>query len=499
MNKKIAELKKMVGEIHDLQSVMAVLDWDQQTYMPPEGAEERAAQVETLSRIEHEKFTSPRMGELLDYLQGEMKNLDPESDDYCLIKVLTREYRRKTKVPADLVAEFARVTTIAQHEWEKAYHASDFKIFQPHLQKIFDLRRDYANCFAPYDHIYDPLLDEFEPGLKTADVIAIFNKIRPRQTALIHEIGARPQIDRSFLQQTFDGQKQWDFGVMIATRMGYEWNRGRQDKALHPFTTTFGLGDVRITTRIIPENLTSGLFSTIHESGHALYELGVARNLSRTPLGTGASLAIHESQSRLWENIVGRSREFWSWAYPQLQQSYPAQLGNIPMESFYRAINRVEPSCIRVEADEATYNMHIMLRLELEIAVLERRITVADLPQLWHDKMEEYLGVVPVNDRQGVLQDVHWSCGIIGYFPTYALGNMVAAQIWEKALAAMPDLRTKISQGDFMPLREWLRENLHRHGAKFEPQELIQRLTGSSINPDPYLNYLYNKYRDIYY
>ncbi|MDD3119484.1 MAG: carboxypeptidase M32 [Victivallales bacterium] len=497
--KKIDELKQIVGELQDLQAVLAVLDWDQQTFMPRGGAEERAAQTATVSRMEHEKFTAPALGELLQELQQEMNNRDPESDDYCLVKVMSREYNRKTRVPAELVAEFARATTIAQHEWEQAYHAADFARLRPHLEKIFALRRDYAACFAPYDHIYDPLLDEFEPGLKTADVMAIFNKVRPRQTALIHELGARPQLDDRCLHQSFDPQVQWDFGVKVATQMGYDWNRGRLDRALHPFTTTFGLGDVRITTKILPDHLTSGLFSTMHESGHALYEQGVARHLARTPLGTGASLAIHESQSRLWENMVGRSREFWQWAYPQLRQCFPTQLGTVPPETFYAAVNRVQPSCIRTEADEATYNMHIMLRLELEIAVLEQKITVADLPEIWRNKMEEYLGVVPTNDREGVLQDVHWSCGIIGYFPTYALGNMIAAQIWEKARTAIPDLRRQIGRGEFMPLREWLRDHLYRHGSKFEPQELVRRITGTTIDPDPYLNYLYDKYREIYY
>ena len=499
MKNKIASLRKLIGEIHDLQSTVAVLDWDQQTNMPPEGAEERAAQVETISRIEHEKFTSAEMGKLLDELQKVLPELDPESDDYCLITVTAREFRRKTRVPSRLVAEFARVTSVAQHAWEKAYHASDFSLFQPHLEKIFALRREYAECFAPYDHIYDPLLDEFEPGLKTADVMNIFNKIRPRQTALIHELGARPQVNNACLKQTFDAQKQWEFGVAVATAMGFDWQRGRQDKALHPFTTTFGLGDVRITTRIIPDSLTSGLFSTIHEAGHALYEQGVARNLSRTILGTGASLAIHESQSRLWENLVGRSRDFWRWAYPKLQQTFPGQLDNVDMEQFYRAINLVKPSCIRVEADEATYNMHIMLRLELEIAVLEGRVKVAELPDLWREKMREYLGVIPSGDKEGVLQDVHWSCGIIGYFPTYALGNLIAAQIWAKVKMEIPDLGEKIATGDFMPLREWLRNKLHCHGAKFEPQGLVRRVTGSPIDPEPYLNYLYSKYREVYY
>jgi carboxypeptidase Taq len=498
MADKYERLKTLVGEIHDVHSTLAILDWDQQTNMPEGGSVERSAQIETLSKFAHEKATSDELGELLEELKQTQAQRYPDSDEFCLIKVMEREYERKIRVPAELVSEFAGVTARAQHEWEKALEASDFSLFRPHLEKIFELRKAYSACFAPYDHIYDPLLDEFEPGLKTADVIAMFDKIRPVQAGLVKELGERPQVDSSFLYLDYDPGKQWDFGVEVISAFGYDWKRGRQDKAVHPFTTTFGLGDVRITTRIFNNNLSSGLFSTIHEGGHALYEQGVARNLSRTPLGTGASLSIHESQSRMWENLVGRSRDFWVWAYPRLQKLFPSQLGGVDMEHFYRGVNRVEPSLVRVEADEATYNLHIMLRLELEIMVLEGRAEVKDLPELWREKMLDYLGVAPDNDKQGVLQDVHWSCGIMGYFPTYALGNIVSAQIWEKINQDIPELGSLMRSGQFQVLREWLREKLHCHGAKFEPQELIRRITGEQINPTPYLNYLKNKFTDIY-
>ncbi len=498
MDKLLKQFKEAIGEIYDIQGVLAVLDWDQQTYMPEDGSEERSAQIETLSRIAHEKFTSDEMGNMIDKLKSFQKQCDPESDEYCLIKVMEREYNRKTKVPSALVAEFAGTTARAQHEWEKALKHSDFSIFRPHLEKIFELRKAYSDCFAPYDHVYDPLLDEFEPGLKTADVIDIFNRVRPVQTELIHKISEKQQVNNSFLSQEFDGQKQWDFGVDVLNHMGYDWKRGRQDKATHPFTTTFGLGDIRITTHIYKNNLTSALFSSIHEGGHALYEQGVARNLARSPLGTGASLAIHESQSRLWENLVGRSHDFWVWAYPRLQNTFPTQLNGIDLDTFYRGVNRVEPSLIRVEADEATYNLHIMLRLELEIAVLEGRVEVKDLPELWREKMGEYLGIIPENDAKGVLQDVHWACGIIGYFPTYALGNMISAQVWECVNRDIPALGEQLRNGNFSELREWLRNKLHRFGSKFEPQELVKRITGDTINPDPYLKYLKQKFGNIY-
>jgi carboxypeptidase Taq len=346
--------------------------------------------------------------------------------------------------------------------------------------------------------VYDPLLDDYEPGLKTADVQAIFTVLRPQQVALIQEIGARPPLDDSFLHQPYDTQKQWDFGVEVITSFGYDWNRGRQDKSPHPFSTSFGLDDVRITTRVYPNYLNPALFGTMHEAGHAMYEQGVDRNLERTPLAHGASLGLHESQSRMWENLVGRSLPFWEHFYPRLQQTFPEQLGQVDLMTFFKGANRVQPSLIRVEADEATYNLHIMLRLELEIALLEGSLEVKDLPEAWNANMQAYLGITPPDDALGVLQDIHWSIGLIGYFSTYALGNLIAAQIWERINADIPDLAGQIRQGEFAPLLGWLRQNIHKHGSKFEPQELVQRVTGSKIDPAPYIRYLRSKFGQIY-
>lgn len=497
MKEKLNRLKQVLGEIHDLDTALAVLEWDHQVYMPQAGAEGRAHQCSTISRLAHEKFVSDEIGELLESLTEYQETLPPDSDDYCLIKATKRDYERQTKVPASFVAEFSKVTSIAHHEWEKARAKSDFSIFCPHLEKIFELRRQYSGFFAPYDHIYDPLLDEFEPGLKTRDVIAIFEELRPLQVELIQRIAEKEQPDDSFLHQNFDCDRQWDFGVAASKAIGYDWSRGRQDKAAHPFTTTFSLNDVRITTRVFPDYLPSALFSTLHESGHAIYEQNVSPSLDRTPLGTGASLAIHESQSRMWENLVGSSREFWNFFYPQLQKTFP-QLSGVTADSFYRGINKVQPSLIRVEADEATYNLHIMLRLELEIAALEQRIAVKDMPKMWNARMQEYLGICPDNDANGILQDVHWAGGAIGYFPTYALGNLISAQIWECVAADIPDLPDRISRGDFKSLRDWLVDKIYRHGAKFEPQELVRQVTGSTISPEPYMRYLEKKYGEIY-
>jgi carboxypeptidase Taq len=305
-------------------------------------------------------------------------------------------------------------------------------------------------------------------------------------------------VDDSFLHQPFDEQKQWDFGVEVITKFGYDWHRGRQDRTVHPFTTNFGINDVRITTRFIPDYFSSAFFSTTHETGHALYEQGVDQALARTPMAGGASMALHESQSRLWENLVGRSCDFWEGFYPRLQEYFPAQLGNVSLDAFYKGINRVQPSLIRIESDEATYNLHIMLRLELEIALVEGSLEVKDLPEAWNTRMQEYLGLTPPDDAHGVMQDVHWSSGLMGYFSTYALGNLVSAQLWERINADIPDVTGQIRRGEFSSLLGWLREKIHRHGAKYEPQELVQRITGSRIDPAPYLRYLQSKYGEIY-
>ncbi len=493
-----SQLKSILGEVYDLNSTLAVLGWDQQTYMPSGGAEERGSAMATLSRIMHLKITSDELQKYLAECEKMSAEWAADSDEARLVKVTRREVDRRLRIPADWVAKFAEATSVGQEKWEQAKETSDFKRFQPYLEKIIELRREYASFFQPYDHIYDPMLDEFEPGLKTADVQNIFAILRKEQVKLIHELASKPQVDSSFLRLSYPENLQWEFGLGVISNMGFDWTRGRQDSSAHPFTTTFGMGDVRITTRVIPDHLSSALFSTIHEAGHALYEQGFNSTLYRTPLATGASMAIHESQSRLWENLVGRSKNFWIHYYPKLQQYFPSQLGNVSLDTFYKGINRVEPSLIRTEADEATYNLHVMLRLELEIALLERQLEVRDLPEIWHDRMMEYLGVAPKDDAHGVLQDIHWAGGLVGYFPTYALGNVISAQLWDCIKKAIPDLDDQIERGEFLPLLSWLRENIHSHGAKFETQELIKKVTGSTIDPQPYLRYLNTKFREVY-
>jgi carboxypeptidase Taq len=498
MEEKLNQLKSILGEVMDLGRVAAVLEWDQQVSMPPGGAEDRGNQMATIQKIEHIKFTSDEMGRLLEDLRPWTAGLDPDSDETRLVQFTQVLYDKQTKVPADMVAEFAMLTTVAFNAWQEARAENNFPKFRPHLEKVVEWKRRYADLFKPYDHVYDPLLDDFERGMKTAEVKAIFNVLRPQQVALIKAISERPQVDDSFLHQPFDEEKQWNFGVEVATKFGYDWKRGRQDRAPHPFTTTFSIDDVRITTRFMPDYFSSAFFSTAHETGHALYELGVDHNLGRTPLADGASLGVHESQSRMWENLVGRSLPFWEGFYPRLKEYFPSQFGQVNLDTFYKGINKVQPNLIRVESDEATYNLHIMLRLEIEIGLMEGSMEVKDLPEIWNTRMQEYLGLTPPDDAKGVLQDIHWSNGYIGYFSTYALGNLISVQLWERINADIPDLPDQIRRGDFSALLGWLREKIHRHGAKFPPQELVQHITGSKIDPAPYVRYLTTKYSDIY-
>ena len=498
MNQNLKKLKSIIYEINDIGHASAVLGWDQETYMPKGGINDRANQLSTLSKIAHEKFTAKEVGELIKSCKDELIDKNADSNDSRLIKVLDRDYRKSVKVPSELVTEMSKAASLGQQNWAHAKQESNFSIFEPHLKKLVDLRIQYAKIFTPYDHIYDSLLDDFEPGLKTADVKDIFNKLRPQQVKLIRKISEKTKIDNTFITKAFDTQKQWNFGVDVITKFGYDWSRGRQDKAEHPFTTNFGIDDVRITTRLDKYYLPMGMFGTMHEAGHAMYEQGISKELARTPLAGGASLAVHESQSRMWENLVGRSMPFWKHFYPKLQKTFPSQLHNVSLDDFYRGINKVSPSMVRVEADEATYNMHIMLRLELEIGLIEGNIDVKDLPEVWNSKMNEYLGITPKNNAEGVLQDIHWSMGAIGYFSTYALGNLISVQLWEHINKDIPCLNEQIENGKFEELLDWLRKNIHQHGAKYEPQELVQKITGSKITPEPYMKYLNKKYSGIY-
>jgi carboxypeptidase Taq len=497
MTAPLEKLSTLMGEVIDLRHAASVLNWDERVYMPPGGADTRSLAVATVRKLAHERFTSSEVGDLLAQVKATL-NGDGTSEVARIVAVTARDYGKATRVPASFVAEQAKVTSAAQHAWQKARAESDFSAFAPHLSRVVTLKREYVSFFPPAAHPYDTLLDDYEPGLTTADVQLVFDALRPRQVALVRRVSERPPIDDRLLRLDYPEQALWDFGVEAITAFGFDWNRGRQDKSAHPYTSGSGRDDVRITTRFDPREPFMTLFATLHETGHGMYEQGVDERWRRTSLEGGTSLAIHESQSRLWENLVGRSRSFWEHFWPSLQRRCPGQLGSATLDEFYRAINRIRPSLIRVEADEATYNLHVMLRVEMELAMLAGSVSTADLPDLWNAKMQEYVGIVPSDAATGILQDIHWSIGLMGYFATYTLGNVVSVQLWEKFLAVEPSRDELIRRGNFAPLHEWLRREIYQHGRRYDPQDLLQRVTGSRIDPQPYLRYLERKAEDVY-
>jgi carboxypeptidase Taq len=476
-----------------------MIGWDQQTYMPPGGGTARAEQSATLQKLIHETFTAEETGRLLNEAAAEVANLDPDTDEARLVSVTRRDYEKARRVPAELVAELARVTAQATDVWAQARAHSTWEPFSPYLQKIVELNRRLADALGYADRSYDALLDQYEPDMKTAEVKAVFDAIKPDLIALVKAVSTKADtVSDEALHREYDEHKQWEFGLEVIKRYGFDFERGRQDKSVHPFTTSFSINDVRITTRADRNFLSPALFGTLHEAGHAMYEQGFDQALERTPLADGASLGMHESQSRMWENLVGRSRPFWNFFFPKLKVFFPAQLADQSVESFYRAANRVSPSLIRVEADEVTYGLHIMLRFDLENDLLDGSLKVADVPEAWNAKMREFLGITPPTTKDGALQDIHWSFGSIGYFPTYQLGNLISLQLWDKINADIPDLMDQIGNGEFAALLGWLRTNLHQHGRKFTSNELLQRITGGGLNPAPYLKYLKQKFGEIY-
>lgn len=494
----LTKLKRRVGELADLGAAIHLLHWDLETYMPSGGVTYRAAQLALLGRLEHELFVADEVGEWLDAAAREVEGLPVDADDVRAVAVTRRDWTRARRVPAAWVEEFARLGSLAQHAWREARAGAGFGHFQGHLERLVAARREYAAFFAPYESVYDPLLEDYEPGMTAARIRTLFGELRPVLVALVAELRARGRaVDAACLTGEFDEAAQEAFGLHVLQRMGFDLARGRQDRSTHPFTSPLSPGDVRITTRFDRRLLSSALFSSMHEGGHALYEQGIAEEYARGALGRAASLGLHESQSRLWENVVGRSRGFWSHFYPELQARFPS-LGGVPLETFYRAINRVEPSLIRVEADEVTYNLHVMLRADLELALLGGELAVADLPAAWNERMREYLGLVPPDDARGVLQDIHWSGGSFGYFPTYCLGNLAAVQLWDAAVRADAELPASIARGELGRLRKWLRANVHRHGRKYEPDELLRRATGRPVEAGPYVAYLRAKYGELY-
>ena len=490
-------LRDRLATISDVNAARKTLNWDRQTYLPEGGVASRAEQLATLSRLVHEMLVSE---ETRDLLLDALEQAEPGSAGADLLKLARREYERAVKLPNRLVEELARATALAEPAWERARARSDWTSFEPHLEKIVPLRRETAECLGYEDHPYDALLDLYEPGARMTRLQEMFEELKAGLVPLIREISALSDRDRSRpLYGRFDETKQEEFVRQVVSDFGYDWKRGRLDRVVHPFCISLGgSGDVRITTRFDPGHLSPALFATLHEAGHAMYEQGMNPAFSRTPLSGGASMGVHESQSRLWENLVGRSRTFWSFYYPSLRETFPEALGDTDLETFYRAINEVRASEIRVEADELTYNLHVLLRFELEVALLEGELPVSELPAAWNAKMEEYLGVTPENDAAGALQDVHWSAGLFGYFPTYTIGNVLSAQLFDEANRARPNIPEEMGDGEFGTLLEWLRENIHRHGKRYDPDELIERATGHQLKTAPYLQYLKDKFGELY-
>ncbi len=499
MGEKFNLLQEKLKLIANMNSIGGLLGWDQQVKMPRGAVEARASQLEALTLLVHPLATSAELGELISEAEAELNGADYDSDEASIVRIARKDYDDQVKYPTEFVAEMNREVILGHEVWAEARAKNDFASFLPTLRKIIDLKKRAADYLGYEDHPYDALLSEYDRDLKANEVRTIFDQHKAQIVPLIEAIKANHDtVDDSVVHRHFDVNKQEQFGREIIKTLGFDFNRGRTDVSVHPFCSSFSRTDVRLTTRFYPDFLNPALFGLMHEAGHGMYEQGVGANLAGTNLESGTSLSVHESQSRMWENIVGRSLPFWEWAYPSLQSTFPESLGDVDLNTFYKSINRVKPSFIRVEADEATYNLHIMLRFELEMDMISGNVDLAKLPQIWAERFESYIGVVPPNDSEGVLQDVHWSSGLVGYFATYALGNLLAAQYFNQALKAHPNLMGEFAQGKFDTLLTWLNQNIHVHGRKFTTNELTQRLVGEGINQQYYADYLRQKYTSIY-
>jgi carboxypeptidase Taq len=494
----IARLGTLVGEIVDLRHAASLIGWDEHVFMPPGGVAVHGRMAATIQRIAHEKFTSAELGGALEDATREATTLPPDSEPARLVRVTARDYDRAVRVPAEFVAEQAHVASAAHQAWKEARAQSSYAVFQPHFEKVVRLGQQYAAFFQPVAHPYDALIDIYEPGMLTSEIQTIFDVLRPRQVELVRAIQERPVEQAPFLKAAYDERDMLAFSTEVISAFGFDWTRGRQDKSAHPFAVPIGSDDVRMTTRFDNRYPFEMLFAAMHETGHALYEQGVSPRWARTLVGGGASQGVHESQSRMWENVIGRSRPFWQHFFPLAQQRFPSQLGGITLDQFHRGINQVKRSLIRVEADEVTYNLHVMLRVEIEIALLTGAISTADAPAYWNEKIQEYLGIVPDTDANGILQDMHWSIGLFGYFATYTLGNLISVQLWETYKDGDPQWAERIQRGEFGPLREWLAQTLHQHGRSYQPRDLVMRITGRPVSTAPYLDYLESKYGELY-
>jgi carboxypeptidase Taq len=490
LSSRFDELLRRLGEITDLQRATGLLVWDQETKMPPLGAPARAEQLATLARLAHVRATAPELGSLLEELRELEEGSEAESFEASVVRVARRDYEKKCRVPSELRAELTRAGSLGYTAWLEARAAADFEILRPHLERRIELTQEYVACHQPFDDPYDVLLDDHERGMKTADVAAVFARLKDELVPLVAGIGE--PVDDSCLHGDFSQERQRDFSLEMLARWGMDDQAWRLDDTVHPFALSLSESDIRLTTRFDHDNL-GGIFSCLHEFGHGIYERQVDARYFRTTLQDGTSSAFHESQSRLWENVVGRRLSTWRFFYPRLQETFPDRLATLPLDEFHRALNRVAPSVLRVDADEVTYSLHVVLRFELEREMLAGAVTATDLPEAFDAKLREYLGVEPSDVVEGVLQDVHWSDSNFGYFPTYALGNVISVQLWERATSELGDLDPEFERGEFGSLREWLREHVHRWGRAFEPAELLERTVGGPLDAEPYLAYLRQK------
>ena len=496
--KAYEELIEKYREITILGTCNALLGWDERTYMPKAGTEGRSKQVALLSGIAHEKFTSPRIGELLSIIEGSSLIADSRSDEAVNAREIRRNYDKAVKLPRDLVEELARVTSLAQSVWTEAREKSDFSLFLPKLKEVIDLKFRQAEAYGYQKEPYDALIDDYEPNTTSDDISEVFGKLRNELVPLVKAIGeSGKRPDTSIVENDFPVDLQQKFGAEVSTAIGFDYEGGRLDVSTHPFTTTIGPGDVRITTRYNPRHLNQALFGTLHEAGHGMYEQGMPQEHFGTPLAEYVSLGIHESQSRMWENSVGRNLPFWKHFYPKAQEIFPS-LKNAKLDDFFFAINEVEPSLIRVEADEVTYNLHILLRFEIERDLFAGKIKAEDLPAVWNEKFKDYFGIVPPNDTQGCMQDIHWSAGYFGYFATYALGNLYASQFFAKAKEDIPDLEDRFASGDFSGLKDWLHKNIHSQGKRYRAGDLVEKVTGKPLSHEAMMTYLKSKFSTLY-
>ncbi len=499
METRFKELRGRYEEIAAFSGAAALLDWDQRTYMPPKGAAARGRTAAALRRAAHQKLTDPGMGRLIADLYDWAQGRGYDSFEASYLRALKREYDKAAKLPPEFVSEFALAKTAAYEAWHKAKTSSDFRVFAPHLEKMVELNLRKASILAPGTQPYDTLLDNFDPGLTRARLDPLFSGLLEGLRPVMKGVAAAPdKVSDAVFRQDFDEKAQLRLADELVKALGFDFARGRQDTSAHPFTTGSGRDDVRITTWTMRNWLPACVYASLHECGHALYHLGTPSGFEMTPLAGGAGLGMHESQSRYWENIVGRSRSFARWVLPLYRKHFPDRFARVGEEELYRAANRSEASLIRVEADEVTYSFHIILRYELETMLLDRELKVKDAPELWNAKMKEYLGITPANDAEGILQDVHWSYGMLGYFPTYVVGNLISAQLQEAMTGDLGDTGGLVERGEFAPILAWMREKVHAHGRKYEPEELLQKSIGQKLQVGPFVKYITTKYSELY-